>query len=247
MSRIILAAIGVISFGCATPFIAANPETQIWEEPGQGVESMAYIGDPILVAGKAQQNRAIIVPTTLSTGAYTLSAGEYLVTGLRDDGMYRAPLQRSDTKASTMNSILNVALTGREPSIPTVLLWKARPDRDPELCVGSSCIRNPPATLEWIDVESFERRLIFSGRSGKVIRAEYREFRNDLARPAFSTELVFDLGRSHVIGVKGSRIQILGVSNQAIKFRVLNSFTNEESIGRKTRRRPVSVPASPAH
>lgn len=247
MCRLILAAAVMISLGCATPFMAANPETQIWEEPSQGTETVAYVGDPILVAGKAEQKRAIIVPAALSTGAYVLAAGEYLITGMREDGIYRAPLQRSHTKASTANSILSRVLTGKEPNVPTVLQWKARPDQDPQLCLDSSCIRNPQATLEWIDVESFERRLIFSGRSGDVIRAEYREFQNDMARPAFSTELVFDLGRSHVIGVKGSRIQILGLSNQAIKFRVLNSFTDEEKIGRKKRRRIVSAPAAPAN
>lgn len=246
MSRFILAATIIMSFGCAAPFMAANPETQIWAEPVQGVEATAYVGDPILAVGKAQQKRAIVVPAALSTGGFELAAGEYLVTVMRDDGIYRAAVQPSDTKSSAMNSFLNVALTGQKPTVPTRLQWRDRPDQEPQLCVGGSCIRNPPATLEWIDVESFERRLIFSGRSGNVIRAEYREFRNDLARPAFSTELVFDLGRSHVIGVKGSRIKVLGLSNQAIKFQVLNSFTDEETIGRKTRRRVVQAPASPA-
>ena len=60
-----------------------------------------------------------------------------------------------------MNSFLSAALAGERPNVPSIVEWKARADRDPELCVGGSCVKNPAATLEWIDVESFERRLIY--------------------------------------------------------------------------------------
>lgn len=235
----------VLPLGCATPFMAAPPETEKWAEPAKGAEVIVHVGDPLLAVGEAQQMRAIIVPSSLSVGGYSLAAGEYLIDGMREDGTYRAALAPRDTKASTMHSILSHSLTGAAPAVPTVLEWKARADRDPELCVGGSCTKNPRATLEWIDVKSFERRLIYNGRSGNMLRAEYREFRDDLARPAYSTELIFDLGKSRVIGVKGSRIEVLGVNNRAIKFRVLKSFSAEQQVGRKSRRRAVAVPASP--
>jgi hypothetical protein len=250
MTRLVAAltiSVALISMGCVTPFVPAQPEDQTWAKPAEGTVATAYVGDPFLSVGRAKQQRAIVIPSGISTGGYSIAPGEYLVTYMRPVGIYRAPIAPHQTKASGTNSFVNALLTGQAPPVPTFIEWKAEAGKAPELCANGSCRKNPAAKLEWVDVDSFEQRLIYAGRSGKVIRVEYREFSSDMARGAFTTELIFDMGKSRVIGVKGSRIEVLGLSNQAIKFRILNSFTREEKIGRKrSRRRAVAVPAARA-
>ncbi|MXO74468.1 hypothetical protein GRI40_04425 [Altererythrobacter aerius] len=65
----------------------------------------------------------------------------------------------------------------------------------------------------------FKNVLIFNGYSKGTIKLDYREFLNDLARPAFTQELEFDVSElPTVIAVKSVRIRILSVSNEGLKF-----------------------------
>jgi hypothetical protein len=50
----------------------------------------------------------------------------------------------------------------------------------------------------------------------------YREFKDNLARPAFTQELKYDLGQSRVIGYKGARFEVLDAGNTAITYKVLS-------------------------
>ena len=52
MFRIALLVISLIPLGCAAPFLAAQPETQRWDEPAQGAEMVVSVGDPLLSGGK---------------------------------------------------------------------------------------------------------------------------------------------------------------------------------------------------
>lgn len=69
--------------------------------------------------------------------------------------------------------------------------------------------------------ENFKRELIYTGVSKNVISIVYREFQNDLARPAFMQELKYDLGEGKVIGFKGARFQVLKATNTGIEYKVL--------------------------
>lgn len=68
----------------------------------------------------------------------------------------------------------------------------------------------------------FKRELIYSGMSGTSITITYREFMNDMARPAFTQELKYDLANSDIVGYKSARFQVLEASNTFIKYKILN-------------------------
>ena len=65
------------------------------------------------------------------------------------------------------------------------------------------------------------RELEYGGVSKGTVTLQYREFSGNLARPAFSQELHYDLADGAVIGFKGSRIQIIKATNTAITYRIL--------------------------
>lgn len=69
--------------------------------------------------------------------------------------------------------------------------------------------------------DSFIRELIYTGISKNVISIVYREYSNDLVRPAFSQELKYDLGEGSIIGYKGSRFEVIKATNTGIIYKVL--------------------------
>lgn len=73
-------------------------------------------------------------------------------------------------------------------------------------------------------VGSFRKELIYSGISNGSISVLYREFYDDMARPAFSQDLRYDLKDGDEIGYKGSRFKVIKASNTGLKYKVLKSL-----------------------
>ena len=71
------------------------------------------------------------------------------------------------------------------------------------------------------DKLNFKQELVYTGVSKNVITIVYREYVNDFARPAFSTELKYDLAEGDTIGYKGSRFQVLKATNIGVDYKVL--------------------------
>lgn len=75
-----------------------------------------------------------------------------------------------------------------------------------------------------MDRPYFTQEFIYTGKYGNVANFLYREFNNDMARPAFSQELHFDLSESKIVGCKGLRIEIIKAGNIDIEYKVLQYF-----------------------
>lgn len=72
---------------------------------------------------------------------------------------------------------------------------------------------------------SFQQDLIYTGKFGKKIRLAYREFSNDMARPAFTTDIEYDMSESNVIGYKDALIEVIDATNQKITYKLLKNFS----------------------
>jgi hypothetical protein len=70
----------------------------------------------------------------------------------------------------------------------------------------------------------FRRELIYSGTSKNTLSLLYREFLDDLLRPAFSQELKYDLSEATVIGYKGARFEVISANNTEITYRVVRAL-----------------------
>ena len=69
--------------------------------------------------------------------------------------------------------------------------------------------------------------LLYQGLDRGVVRLSFREFVNELARPAFTQELTYTLepgGRATTISFRRVRIEILSASNNEIRYRVIAGF-----------------------
>lgn len=68
----------------------------------------------------------------------------------------------------------------------------------------------------------FRQELVYNGAAGGVLRLGYREFVNDMARPAFSNEVTFQLSGKfpEEIAYKDIVIEVHGVSNAGIRYSI---------------------------
>ncbi|MBM4135396.1 MAG: hypothetical protein FJ241_01025 [Nitrospira sp.] len=65
---------------------------------------------------------------------------------------------------------------------------------------------------------SFKQELVYNGKSKDTIKVQYREYKDNFARPAFFHELTYDLTESKEIGFRGMIIEVLEATNSKIKF-----------------------------
>lgn len=56
----------------------------------------------------------------------------------------------------------------------------------------------------------------------------YREYKDDMARPAFTQNLVYDLGESNRIMFRSVEIDVVEAKNSEIKYRLLSGFPDYE-------------------
>jgi len=70
----------------------------------------------------------------------------------------------------------------------------------------------------------FQQTLIYTGKEGNIIKATYREFSGNLARPAFTVDVTYDLKDSDIIAFRGARLQIMQATSTSIQYKVLSNF-----------------------
>jgi len=71
----------------------------------------------------------------------------------------------------------------------------------------------------------FRSQLIYAGTTKGAISITYREFKNEFARPAFSTDLTYDLSEGEEVGFRGARIRVLSATNTTIRYVVIKPMT----------------------
>jgi hypothetical protein len=76
----------------------------------------------------------------------------------------------------------------------------------------------PVDILGRIIEKPYKQELIYVGKSKDTIRLSYREYINDMARPAFHQDLTYDLAESREIAFRDLRIEVLEATNSTIKF-----------------------------
>lgn len=70
----------------------------------------------------------------------------------------------------------------------------------------------------------YKQEFIYNGRVGNALKFIYREYIDDLARPAFTQDLQYDLSESKTIGFRGLRIDVLSATNTNIEYKIITQF-----------------------
>lgn len=72
--------------------------------------------------------------------------------------------------------------------------------------------------------DSFEQIVIFSGSENNILHLSYREFNSNMARSAYTMDLVYDLNNGNIINVKNASFEIIDFNNEKITYKVLSGF-----------------------
>jgi hypothetical protein len=70
----------------------------------------------------------------------------------------------------------------------------------------------------------FKQTLVYNGLQGNIIKLSYREFINNIAREAYTADIVFDLDLTKTISYKNCQIEIIDITPNNITYKVLKHF-----------------------
>lgn len=80
------------------------------------------------------------------------------------------------------------------------------------------------AEISLARVDSFKRVFLFQGATSDSLRFSYREFQDNLARPAFTEDLTIPREQfPAVVMLKDLRLEVLGVSGMGLRYRVVDA------------------------
>ena len=137
----------------------------------------------------------------------------WVVWAKRDDGILKIMVEGPNPYLS-----LDIYDDGTIPD-ETIQDWKLKDRKLPDKKLFEKIYDVPYGQIE---AKGFKGELIYSGISKNTIKITYREYLENLARPAFYQELTYDLDQSDLIQFKSLKIRVLRADNSAIKFIVVD-------------------------
>ena len=232
--RLFLIALILAAFsGCVTSYQPIGGEINFVDHPPLGKVSSVEIGSPLLSKSKVETRDGYNLNEGISKLAnplhpmnsgfrVTLEADQYYLAQKDKDYKIYYPINPNSAKgfalAVPMVNKAGIAVKGNEifGFIDYLTGIKIRMDD----------IDVTPVKINLLNKTNFKQELIYNGKQGNVIRMMYREYRGDMARPAFAQDLTYDLSESRVVGFQGVRMEILSTDNIQITYKVLNGFPN---------------------
>lgn len=204
-----------ISSGCASmKYNGVNVTRTDISNPPVGEVVTKNLGDKLLEHGYITTQKALIVEEEMTSLFYDIPVKEYKQTGYDEKGFYFEPW--GVIKAAIADPFSGLTVQHKDSS---------------DVCVitvfnSTSCIEGKFRIDDVTSVESpsFTQTLIYTGKVGNKVRFAYREFSNNMARPAFSTEIEYDLSDSKVIGYQKAKLEVYEVTNTSITYKVISNF-----------------------
>ncbi|TSK08706.1 MAG: hypothetical protein FPO08_05225 [Geobacter sp.] len=206
---------------CAAPKYNYMPVTTAISEPPIDSVNTTQVGDTMVRQGKYQEYDAIYVTRKADPSwAYTLYPGYYLKQGEDETAEYYYPGGGDESgrvvKSGLADPWTSIMTKKGDTEICVVTVFNAY------VCGDSNSFERRKKLS--VTHDSFQQSLIYSGKVGNKINIGYREFSNNLARPAFNNNVEYDLSESKTIAYKGAKLEILEATNQNIKYKVLSNF-----------------------
>lgn len=223
-----MAAVLVSLTGCVAPKYNYVPHATNLSAPAIGTTATASVGDNMLSQGILYDRAAIRLDKDVKIGlfgAYTLRHGYYVKTGDNGKMEFYQPSQTPDggriDKAALSDPYQSAAAYISSNKVCVITVFNAY------VCEKTDDFVRVTKPMPTDD--SFQQTLIYSGKVGQKIKVGYREFSGNVARPAFSNDVDYDLDESRVVGYKGARLEIIEATNDHITYRVIANF-NKASL-----------------
>jgi hypothetical protein len=216
MKKIAILLLVATTAGCRTPPMPVPVSYSQRTFPEVGTQVSAGVGDRLITQGEGRTAPVVVLESDQTIGKFLVQKGRY-------------PQSAQNKEYATFRNVAMKRIAdGVEQKVDLFLFEK---DKDAQvLCVSrASC-----ATVAYVidkdttySSRTTQQTLLYNGKIGNRITLSYREFSDDIARPAFTNEVVYDLGESKVLGYKGARLEVLAASNTELVYKVIAGFDKQ--------------------
>lgn len=214
----------IITFG--TTSASASDNTPV-NTPTLNTENTARVGEEILHQGIFYQRDVIHLSQEIKigeNGAYTLSPGYYLRTGGEAEWEYYVPAKDDPnggkvTQAPgvvTLQEAFQVSADGQTVGVITNYYQAVR----------GKAAGITRSTRPSLSTESFQKALVYGGKSGNKIKLGYKEIWMNIVRPSELQFVEYDISKSNMVESHGARVEILKATNDSIRYRIISSFSS---------------------
>lgn len=224
--------------GCAAPVPSENLKRtytptyyspSITDLPAIGEIKTVEVGESLVSKDKQTSipaidiEQAIELPTENLGAKFVLTAlpGRYIEKGKDSFGKYYEPKAGKilvDGKPITELGIYVTDLDNKKTE------FYALSKNSIPLSYPKSGIPFTKSVQQTRDELSFRKELVYTGIAQNVVSILYREFKDDMARPAFSQDLKYDLSESKIVGYRGARFEIIKATNQGLTYKTLKQL-----------------------
>lgn len=207
---VILVAAFVLLAGCRSKPVLSYTSSTF---PEVGTIATAEIGEPLLQQGDGFSVGTILIQTEQKIGDTIIRKGKYL------EG-------KQNAEYTTYKGVIISTVNGGDRIANLYLFNK---DKGTKIaCTSRKTCGDIDYTLDQQmsarRKASFQQTLLYSGKIGDKITLGYREFSSNLARPAFSNDVTYDLSASTTLGYKGARLEVIKATNTEITYKVVADF-----------------------
>jgi len=242
MNRIVAGGLAaVLLSGCAsTPIrMVESTQSRTINDPAVGATATRGIGETLIAQGVRTTGPALEVidatqfnkadgEKSIMTCAVTVQPGNYFKRGEYTKDPQGAdcygPVQMQLTLADGGTNwncpgqmmFADICRDAQGNYFAALALTKAYLKQDfDHLRVGEKVVERKP---------NFVQELVYTGRERDTLKLLYREFSDDIARPAFAQELTYDLAESRTVGFRSARIEVVEANNTEITYRLVSGF-----------------------
>lgn len=223
-----LAAVSLAACSSTVPPVSIAPIRNSIDFPATGQEVQVAVGEEMLRQGTFTTMDGLTLSAAGKIANYRLSAGFYPL--MSQDAAYTYHSFRSIPSRPGIGVILVSADMLGEREAP-LAIRAAKSGK--ELCLiergvlNAVCGRSIAYASERRDElsgDDLQRRLVYQGRRGNVVKLTYREESGHYTRPASSADVEFDLSSSKTLRFREVEIDVLQADAGSIRYVVRKNF-----------------------
>ena len=211
-----LTMLAIMMVGCASFSVQPNYFQSVGETDS-GTLLRAYVGDILYTKYDYESRDFVRLTFENSCGmGCTLVATDTIFLASQVNGKYGA-CGMGQTKTGMMGFMQPINLCVIDEDRDGVM----------ESWAGSGIngkLKNPvPYQFQTADsVRGKKKELIYQGKQADTLRFRYREYINDIVRPAFDQTVEYNLDRDSMVTFRGMKILVDKADNQEISYRIVS-------------------------
>lgn len=214
---------------CAIQIKPIEPKNRTYDDVPLNALLNNEIGDRLITTGKEYYQEALKIIESpnfkIDMTSYPYTSGEVLpLSGSTNEWF----LYYNKKDIGTNRYMFGIAVNKKNTSIINPFLSSAPGNAGGFFTKKVEGFKTEPDTFTTKECnDCFKQEFVFNGKVGNNLKFIYREYVNDMARPAFNQDLQYDLNDSNIVGFKGLRIEVIKATNTNIEYKILSSFNKK--------------------